>query len=133
MINTSLWNAALVALSLAVATGCGGDDGMTGDGGNALGVRCGPDQPDCPADHTCVVQPVPDGSGMQGYCSPVCVDDVDCTEGYAGPGDPVCFSNDECTIVCSDMCPEGLTCLPTGGPTDVCAVEMGTGDGGGAR
>ena len=126
---------AIVGLAglVAGASACGDDDGGNGGGGgsavdaapgSALGVRCGPGLSDCPDDHTCVVRNLPDGSDSQGYCSPACTDDIDCTAGYTGPGDPVCFSANECVIVCTDaqLCPTGLTCLATGGPTDVCGV-----------
>ena len=98
---------------------------------NNLGTLCGGSEPDCPTNDVCVVQPVPMGSGMRGYCSPMCTAVAECTTGYAGPGSPTCFSMNQCTIVCTTPgattgeCPNGLTCLATGGPTNVCAVQMG--------
>ncbi len=110
----------------------GGPDAMP-SGDNALGVRCGPGNPECPADHTCVIQGIPGGSQMQGYCSPICNDNADCTDGYDGPGTALCFVANECSISCTDACPEGLECLSTGGPTFVCAVASGSGGGGGGN
>lgn len=62
-----------------------------------------------------------------GYCSPVCSDDIDCTTGYEGPGDPTCFTPADpnaCSIVCnmSVDCPTGLECIITGGPVNICAT-----------
>jgi hypothetical protein len=76
---------------------------------------------DCPTDFTCEVRGAIGGATDRGYCSPVCGGDGDCTDGYAGPGDPTCLGS-ACIIVCDADCPAGLTCLPTGGPTSICAV-----------
>lgn len=129
------WALVAMVVSAMLAAGCGDDGGdspaadaaATVDAStatNALGVRCGPSLDPCPTGHTCVVQGVPGGDTMQGYCSPTCNTDPDCTTGYGGPGRATCFSNNECTIVCTDACPTDLSCLATGGPTSVCAVPM---------
>ena len=125
---------------LCTVVSCGGDDD---DGGTAdaaagsdaaaadaaagsaafLGQLCGPSLPACPTDYTCEIPGATGGSATDGYCSPMCDTVMDCTDGYGGPGNPACFVDDLCTIVCSiNDCPTGLTCLPTGGPTNVCAV-----------
>lgn len=101
-------------------------DAATG-GINALGQLCGEGRPDCPADHTCAQPGLVGASTNQGYCTPTCESDSDCTDEYDGPGSPSCFLPPECAISCSTPmtegeCPEGLTCLPTGGPTSACGV-----------
>ena len=99
---------------------------VTGD--NEWAQLCGSDLPDCPADQNCFMAPVPDGSTTQGYCSPSCQVDADCTDGFVGPGTALCFNPPNCLIDClmaygDNQCPEGLTCLPTGGPTNACGVR----------
>ncbi|MEO0326029.1 MAG: hypothetical protein AAF447_23975 [Myxococcota bacterium] len=125
----------LLVLPLVLLLACGDDDGtatatsmdMTTGGTNALGQLCGDGEPDCPADHGCVVFSLIGGSATQGYCSPLCENDADCNEGFAGPGSASCFRSPECAISCTTPmspgeCPAGLTCLPTGGPTSACGV-----------
>ncbi|MEM1023000.1 MAG: hypothetical protein AAGD10_10045 [Myxococcota bacterium] len=95
---------------------------------NALGQLCGDGLPECPADHTCATPPLVGASATQGYCTPICAGNPDCTDGYDGPGRPSCFTAPECVISCDNPmaageCPDGLTCLPTGGPTSACGVE----------
>ncbi|MEN0067365.1 MAG: hypothetical protein AAGA48_34865 [Myxococcota bacterium] len=97
----------------------------TGD--NEWAAPCGDGLPDCPADQTCYMPPLPDGSTTQGYCSPSCSEDAECTDGFFGPGTATCFVPPFCLISCDqafgeDLCPEGLTCLPTGGPTNACGI-----------
>ncbi|MEM9073559.1 MAG: hypothetical protein AAGE52_34025 [Myxococcota bacterium] len=111
----------------AVADTAVGED--AGDVMNFLGQVCGEGLPECPAEHTCTITPLPMGSTTQGYCSPNCATTDDCTNGYAGPGRPSCFFAPQCAISCdvpmgAGQCPEGLTCLPTGGPTSACGVAM---------
>lgn len=94
---------------------------------NDWGSLCSTAQPGCPTDQECAFPPLPDGSITEGYCSPVCQVDADCTEGYFGPGSASCVPAPTCLISCSTAyadgaCPEGLTCLPTGGPTNACGV-----------
>lgn len=126
-----------VALFLAA---CGGDDGDNGPDAapqadaplqqlvNALGQVCDESTPcpDSPA-HSCVYLNI--GSEVQGYCSPVCADNLDCSEGYDGPatGELTCFTPNDpqaCSIGCEVAadCPEDLECLPTGGPMSFCGV-----------
>ncbi|MEZ4365878.1 MAG: hypothetical protein R2939_06275 [Kofleriaceae bacterium] len=114
---------------------CGGDDAPPVDAAppgpdapvdaappSALGQVCVDGDPlACPADYTCEIRGAIGGSADTGYCSPICSSDPDCTAGYTGPGTPTCLGN-ACILVCTDACPSGLTCLPTGGPTDICAV-----------
>jgi hypothetical protein len=90
---------------------------------NPLGQLCGEGLPECPAPTSCEIQPFPDGSTTQGYCSPVCTTPSECTDGYEGPGDPTCYGG-ACVFSCADAseCPDGLACLETGGPTLACGV-----------
>lgn len=102
-----------------------GTPAPTGD--NAWGAPCGDGLPDCPADQTCYSPPLPMGSTTQGYCTPVCAVDADCTEAFFGPGSASCFVAPNCLISCDraftdNTCPEGLTCIPTGGPTNACGI-----------
>lgn len=117
---------------LLLLAACGDGDAETPDAGvdegmpmtvNALGELCSADG-DCPADHSCVIPPLPSGSTTDGYCSPNCATTDDCTDGYEGPGSISCFMPPSCFISCGsdDDCPTGLTCLPTGGPTSACGV-----------
>ncbi|MEO0601486.1 MAG: hypothetical protein AAF211_08625 [Myxococcota bacterium] len=126
-------------LSLAA---CGTDDGdspvetaetaETGEapiefGPNDWSTPCGGDLGDCPDGQSCYSPPLPDGSTTQGYCTPTCSVDADCTDGFSGPGDASCFVAPACLISCEraytdGTCPEGLTCLPTGGPTNACGI-----------
>ena len=93
---------------------------------NELGRVCAMGVPsDCPADHTCQIRGVQNGSTTMGYCSPPCAVDADCGTGYSGPGTVTCFQPDECLIVCDSTCPSGLDCLPTGGPTGVMVCAVG--------
>lgn len=140
------------ALFLAVGSlGCGDDDGTADTGtadtgtadtgtsadaagdasaGNALGTPCDTANPTCPAGHTCAVFPLMGGSMTLGYCTPMCMDNSDCSDGYTGPGTASCFAMGQCAITCmmpngtDGVCPTGLTCLPTGGPTNACGVPM---------
>lgn len=94
---------------------------------NDWAAVCGTGHPDCPADQECVFPPLPDGSTTEGYCSPVCSADSQCTDGFEGPGRAACFIPPACLISCDQAyadgtCPVGLTCLPTGGPTNACGV-----------
>jgi len=98
---------------------------VTGD--NEWADRCGDGLPDCPEGQSCFVPPLPDGSTTEGYCSPTCAVDSDCTDGFFGPGTALCFNPPSCLIDCErayvdGTCPEGLTCLPTGGPTNACGA-----------
>ncbi|MEM6959627.1 MAG: hypothetical protein AAF411_17870 [Myxococcota bacterium] len=121
----------LLALFLLAFVACGDDDGGSDAavdmaGANALGQVC-TTVSDCPADHNCAMPPLVGGSMTQGYCSPNCSDAAACTTGYTGPGRPSCFLMPACTISCDTPnapgeCPDGLTCLPTGGPTSACGV-----------
>ncbi|MEM6925792.1 MAG: hypothetical protein AAF602_02590 [Myxococcota bacterium] len=126
-------------LSLNACTDGGDDDpvetaqtGETGEapiefGPNDWSAPCGDGLPDCPDGQSCYSPPLPDGSQTQGYCTPACSVDEDCTDGFSGPGDPSCFNPPACLISCDSAfmdgtCPEGLTCLPTGGPTNACGI-----------
>lgn len=133
----------LCVAALLFGAGCGGDQSdtdpkttptaETGEttpkvtGENEWAQLCGDGLAKCPADHHCFMAPVPAGSSTQGYCSPDCSVDTDCTDGFVGPGTALCFSPPDCLIDClqaygDDQCPKGLTCLPTGGPTNACGV-----------
>lgn len=90
---------------------------------------CGGGLGDCPAGQECFSPPLPNGSTTQGYCTPSCSVEADCTDGYFGPGEASCFTPPNCLISCSQAyqdgtCPEGLTCIPTGGPTNACGVPQ---------
>jgi len=102
------------------------DSGNGGGSGELLGTLCNESTP-CPEGGTCVFQPIPDGSMTEGYCSPTCETNDDCTADYTGPGRALCFSMNVCTLSCmvpngEKECPAGTECLPTKGPTFVCAV-----------
>lgn len=105
----------------------GGTPDVGGAGGapaeNPLGQVCGDGLAQCPAPTDCVIQPLIGGSETEGYCSPACTLPAECTEGYTGPGETTCYGG-TCVFTCAtdDECPEGLSCLPTGGPTSACGV-----------
>jgi hypothetical protein len=105
----------------------GGSPGAGGAGGapheNPLGQPCGDGLPECAAPTDCVIQPLIGGSETQGYCSPACTMPNECTDGYEGPGETTCYGG-TCVFTCAsdDECPEGLSCLETGGPTEACGV-----------
>lgn len=104
-----------------------GTDGTEVMGDNLWGDVCGEGEEDCPTDLNCVFPPLPDQSTTVGYCSPTCGSTEDCTDGFFGPGRASCFAEPDCVISCDEAftdgtCPEGLTCMPTGGPTNACGV-----------
>jgi hypothetical protein len=127
---TSFFIATLLSFTVACGDDGSGSPGMpdAAAGENALGVPCGESQPDCPAGHTCAILGLPDGSDTMGYCTPACTEDADCMEGFTGPGSASCFRDMECVVSCETeggtdgVCPAGLTCLSTGGPTFACGV-----------
>jgi hypothetical protein len=121
-----------IGLVLALALGCGGDDDSSSvdamaAGGNHLGELCSDSDP-CPAEHDCIF--LDTGNPDLGYCSPICITDEDCGDGYTGPasGMLTCFApghQGACTIACETGtdCPAELACLATGGPISVCTTE----------
>lgn len=126
-----VWCALLVACACDVGgtqqPQAGGPDAGATPAANALGQPCAT-AADCEstAAHECViVQGL--GSQSMGYCSPACATATDCTEGYGGPGEPVCMTDrtpPTCMIKCVSNadCPTGLDCIVTGGPVNVCLV-----------
>ncbi len=121
-------------------SGCdtGGDDGSGGgvdanQSQNALGQVCTIGAASgCPSapEHICTKLDTV-GSQTQGYCSPLCVTNTECTDGYTGPatGTPTCFPDSQnrqrCVILCQSEadCPGGLACLaPGGAPMSFCVV-----------
>lgn len=121
-------------VAIAAALACG-DDGGGGSAADArpgadgptstsvLGTLCTPGVDDCPSGECVILE---SGSDTTGYCSPVCTNDGQCTDGYTGPGTPTCFVPDQpnrCTISCTDACPTGLECfVPMGAPMGFCRV-----------
>jgi len=94
---------------------------------NLLGQSC-ETAAQCPSsiEHECVLV---EGLGNQqrGYCSPLCIEAPDCTDGYDGPGNVVCMTERVpavCMITCDTNadCPDELECTPTGGPVSVCVT-----------
>ena len=137
---TVVFLACLVALLVVAACDSGGDN-MNPDGSmndapgavNALGQVCTLGaSTGCPSDpaHLCTsLSSV--GSQTQGYCTPLCTTEVECTTGYTGPatGQLACFPDQQnrnrCVIICGtkDDCPTGLDCLaPQGAPMAFCVV-----------
>jgi len=130
----------MATLFVLLLAACGGDD----DGGsvsadastpadataaNHLGQRCSAELP-CPSSppHQCVY--LTSGNPDQGYCSPMCIEDTDCSDGYTGPatGQLSCFvpgMPNVCTIVCDTVadCPGDLACVSPGGPVNVCTTD----------
>ncbi|ACY18155.1 hypothetical protein [Haliangium ochraceum] len=93
---------------------------------NNLGQVCSGSAP-CPTDHTCVTLSF--GSANEGYCSPSCTEDLDCSTGYSGPPSGTVFCENPsapntCVIACTQSvdCPDGLSCESSGGPVSFCVV-----------
>ena len=122
-----------IAVLVCLIAACGGGSSDPADarppdsaGPSAYAVCTMGVPTDCPAGYSCQIRNLVGGSTTMGYCSPPCSTDPDCgtVVGYTGPGTPSCFMPDACVLTCTADCPAGLTCLPTGGPVDVCGVAQ---------